>query len=179
MASNTPPLSCVPICKALLLWVGLSLGAAAQAQLRMPPSGAFGPGITASVGDSDYGTAFKLQYGQPLSSYLGWELQAAALGSEHYRRLGFEYTDSAWAVGGGALAGFGLSNSVSLYGKLGAHYLRVQSPGGLRVDGRSFELGVGGGLHWQLTPGTALRLELENIHGYGGDLLTVGLHFRL
>ncbi len=183
MVTNTLPRTFPRIstsaCQAMLLMVSLSLGAAAQAQLRAPSASTFGPSLTAAVGDSDYGTAVKLQYGQPISPHVGWELQAATLGSERYRRFGFDYSDSAWTVGGSALAGFGLSNTVSLYGKLGAHYLRVQSPGGLRVDGSSFELGVGGGLNWQFTPGTSLRFELENIGGYGGDLVTVGLQFRL
>jgi opacity protein-like surface antigen len=108
------------------------------------------------------------------------EGQLAYLGSERFTLSGAGHRRSAWALGGSALGGVALGESFAAYGKLGAHWVRAQTSGPLS-SGRSndLEVGVGAGLHWQMSPASALRLELENIGGHGGDLLSLGLHLRL
>lgn len=170
------PVSGARLATALL--AGLLAAGAAQAQLRAPAAGTLGPGLSLAIGDADYGTALKLQYGRPVTAHLGWEVQLAAMGDDRYRRGGFEFHDSAWTLGASAILGTGLGPGLALYGKLGLHLVDVSSPGGRRRDGSEIEAGLGGGLHWQFAPTTALRLEYETLGGEGGDVLTVGLHFR-
>lgn len=170
---------------AVALLAGLLLVTSrAEAQLRAPAPAVWGPAVTGAVLHGDYGTGAKLQLGLPLPGVLGGhvgvETQLAYLGSERFTLAGSGHRRSAWALGGSALGGVALGESFAAYGKLGAHWVRSQTSGPLSSGhGNDLELGVGAGLHWQVSPATALRLELENIGGHGGDLLSLGLHLRL
>lgn len=138
-----------------------------------------------AVGSSDYGTALKAQLGQgfKFSSLPGtwrWEAQLTRFGSDTYQQFGNSYERNAWAAGVSALPLFPLTTSLSAYGKLGVHHLSAEASGpGLSSRRSDLKLGYGAGLRWQALPKLGLRLELENIGGSGGDLVTVGAEIPL
>ncbi|MEO8298852.1 MAG: outer membrane beta-barrel protein [Burkholderiales bacterium] len=141
--------------------------------------------LGASAGSSDYGTAFKAQLsdGMRLPFLNGpwrWEGQAARFGSENYVQFSNTYQRSAWALGASVMPQLPLMRSLSAYGKLGAHYLHTEASGpGLSASKSNLKLGYGAGLLWQVAPNIGLKLELENIGGSSGDLVTLGLEVPL
>jgi hypothetical protein len=75
---------------------------------------------------------------------------------------------------------FGLTTTLTAYGKLGLHHLHSEASGpGLDTASNKLRIGFGAGLRWQALPRLGLRVEAENIGGSGGDLLTVGAEVPL
>lgn len=136
--------------------------------------------LGAAVGDTDLGTAIRVFGGGQLTNIFGIEGQVASYGSESYRNGAYTYEDSAWAAGAYGTATMAVAPTVSVFGKVGAHYFRFKhtGPGGSRQDS-SVELGLGVGVKWQFVPAAALRLDFENIGGSGGDIISAGLQFPL
>jgi hypothetical protein len=144
--------------------------------------------VAAAAGSSDYGTGLKVQISNRFKpSFLNstrsawrWEAQAVSFGRETYSQFGNSYQRSAWALGGSVVPMLTVGYGLTAYGKLGAHYLRAEASGpGLSADKSNFKLGYGAGLLWQALPMLGVKLELENIGGSGGDLVTVGLEVPL
>jgi hypothetical protein len=149
--------------------------------LLSPASHAEGLRLGAAAGSADYGTALKLQLNgagpalrwAPLP--WRWEAQLTSFGRERYSQFGNSYQRSAWALGAAVLPQFGITSTVTAYGKLGLHHLHSEASGpGLDTASNKLRLGFGVGLRWQALPRLGLRVEAENIGGSGGDLLTIG-----
>lgn len=163
-------------CAALVAATLLTVAGGAHAQ----SSGSWVQYVGGAFGSTDYGTGLRLYAGAPVSGVLGWEAQVTSFGSEKYLQINQTFNRSAVAFGASAVARLPVTPSLSAFGKLGAHHLRsrVSGPGQSTNDG-SLELGVGAGLLWQFIPAAAARLELENIGGSGGNVISAGLEFRL
>ncbi len=144
--------------------------ACAQAQLASPYVGA-------AVGDTDLGTGVRAFGGASITSVFGWEAQLTSFGS--HLLANSSCRESAWALGGGGTARASLSPVISVYGKVGAHYLKSRFSGCANANGNDVELGVGAGLLWQFSPKAALRVEFESIGGAGGDFISLGIQFPL
>lgn len=163
---------CAPVVAAAL-W---GMAGAAQAQ----SSGSWVQYVGGAFGSTDYGTGLRLYAGAPVSGVLGWEAQVTSYGSEKYVQINQTFNRSAVAFGASAVARLPVTSTLTAFGKLGGHYLRssVSGPGQSTTDS-GLELGVGAGLIWQFIPTAAARLEMENIGGSGGNIVSAGLEFKL
>lgn len=153
---------------------GMAGGAHAQS------SGSWVQYVGGAFGSTDYGTGLRLYAGAPVSGVLGWEAAVTSYGSEKYVQLNQTFNRSAIAFGASAVARLPVTPSLTAFGKLGAHYLqsKVSGPGQSTKDS-GIELGVGAGMVWQFIPTAAARLEMENIGGSGGNIVSAGLEFKL
>jgi OOP family OmpA-OmpF porin len=150
----------------------------AQAGRGAPAADTWGTFIGASLGDSDYDTGFKLFAGQQFHRNFAWEVQYTDFGDRSERRFGTTVDASAWALGGSLVGLLPVSPEFSLFGKLGAHYVKVKySAPGISSSDSDVDLGVGAGLSYRITPQLALRAEIEDI-GDPGDMISVGIQFR-
>ena len=154
----------------------LALAAGAQAQ----SSGSWVQYVGGAFGSTDYGTGLRLYGGGPVAGVLGWEAQVTSFGSEKYVQINQTFNRSAVAFGASAVARLPVLPTLTAFGKLGGHYLqsKVSGPGQSTKDS-GLELGVGAGLVWQFIPTAAARLEMENIGGSGGNVISAGLEFKL
>ncbi|MDH5540452.1 MAG: porin family protein [Rhizobacter sp.] len=158
----------------------VALSATVHAQQQQPSSGSWVSYVGGAFGSTDYGTGLRLYAGAPVSGILGWEAQVTSYGSEKYVQLNQTYNRSAVAFGASAVARMPVTSTLQAFGKLGVHYLssKVSGPGQNTKD-NSAELGIGAGMLWQFIPAAAARLEMENIGGSGGNIVSAGLEFKL
>ena len=163
------------VLRAAAVVIALAAAAGAQAQVSFSR-----PYLGGSVGDTDLGTGIRLFGGGSLTNIFGIEGQIASYGSNKYQNGAYTYKDSAWTAGAYGTASFPVATSLSVFGKLGAHYFKMKQtgPGRSYSDG-SVELGIGAGVKWQFVPQAALRADFENIGGSGGDMISIGLQFSL
>lgn len=176
-----------PTCLRAALGLAFALATGlATPQAAAQQRAAGGTLATIGAGSSDYGTAIVGQLSGPLS--LGflppvlnrWEAQLASWGSENYAQFGNIYKRSAWSLGASVTPQWAITPSLAAFGKVGLHYLNSEAKGpGLAETKRGAELGLGVGLRWQAQPNMALKLELQNVGGGRGDLITLGLQFAL
>ncbi len=172
-----------------LVSAGLTvLTSAAFAQQRAPQpqsqpqrvgavADSWGGYVGASIGDTDFDTGFKLFVGQQFQPNLAWEAQFVHFGERDNGRFSSS-RESAWSVGGSLVGLLPLNADFSLFGKLGAHYVRtrVERPGYLASDS-SIDIGLGIGGRYRINSQLSARLEFEDI-GDGGDMVSVGLQYR-
>ena len=153
---------------------------AAAGSVQAQSAGSWVQYVGGAFGNTDYGTGLRLYGGGPVSGVLGWEAQVTSFGSEKYVQINQTFNRSAVAFGASAVARLPVLPTLTAFGKLGGHYLqsKVTGPGQSTTDS-GFELGVGAGLVWQFIPTAAARLEMENIGGSGGNVISAGLEFRL
>jgi OOP family OmpA-OmpF porin len=151
-------------------------GAGAQ-QRTTPAADNWGTYAGASIGDTDFDLGLKVFVGQQFHPYLAWEAQFIHFGEEDFRIGGLNVKRSASALGGSIVGLLPVSPNVDLFGKLGAHYVRVRSRGGASGSDSDFDLGIGAGVRFRINPQVSLRLEVEDI-GDGGDVISVGVQWR-
>lgn len=134
-----------------------------------------------SLGRSEYFTAAKAYAGIPVLPYTRAELQILSFGTRAVHYQGEAYSRTAWAMGASALAQGHLHAGWSLFGKLGVHYLRSEGndPAQGSAVRHGFRFGVGTGGLWRFHPDMSLRLELENIGGAWGNVLSAGVQLSL
>lgn len=158
---------------------------AAAALLGLTTLGAVAQGLDTrriglGLGSSDYGTAIKGQWSEPLQPPFGrgdwrWEAQAVHFGSSGYQQFGNDYRHSAWSLGASAVAQLPLERGLVGHGKLGLHYLHSQATGpGLDARRNGLKVGVGMGAMWRATPSLGIKLEYEVIGGSHGDVVSIG-----
>ena len=136
--------------------------------------------VGGSLGDTDYGTGLKGFAGMQVAPRIAVEGQLMSFGSETYSNFGNANKRSAWALGASGIGQLPLSAGFGVFGKLGLHYLRSEASGpGTSVSENGLKLGLGVGAAWHFNPKIGLRAEFENVGGSGGDVLSLGLQFKL
>jgi OOP family OmpA-OmpF porin len=154
------------------------LPAAAQQRPAPPSAESWGTYAGGSIGDSDYDVGFKIFVGQQFHPNLAFEGQLTRFGERDERRFGAFAQASAWAVGGSLVGLFPLNQDVSVFGKLGMHYVKTKVKGpGFSVSDSDVDLGIGAGARYRINQQLSLRAELEDI-GDGGDMISVGVQLR-
>ncbi len=150
---------------------------APQQQRMGAAADSWGGYLGASVGDTDFDTGFKFFLGQQFHPNLAWEAQFVHFGERENWRYS-NSRDSAWSLGGSLVGLLPLNTDFSLFGKLGAHYVktRVERPGYSASDS-DIDIGVGIGGRYRINQQLSVRLEFEDI-GDAGDMLSVGLQYR-
>jgi hypothetical protein len=155
-------------CLLLAALMGASLGAQAQDRVN-------GPYVGGALGSTDgYGTALRVFGGAGITNIVGWEASVTSFGTGH------EYvgqTRSANELGVSVLAHWPLANTVSVFGKLGLHFVDYSDNRYGRSDS-GIEPGLSLGLQWRFTHNASARVEMEHIGGAGGDSLFVGALFH-
>lgn len=166
--------------KALRTRVAVAVLLAMASGVQAQSAGSWVQYVGGAFGSTDYGTGLRLYGGGPVTGVLGWEAQVTSFGSEKYVQINQTFNRSAVAFGASAVARLPVTSTLTAFGKLGAHYLesKVSGPGQSTKDS-GLELGVGAGLLWQFMPAAGARLEMENIGGSGGSVVSAGLEFRL
>src|SRR5262245_32448882 len=152
-------------CNALLLCcLGVLSGAAAAQASR--PGFDWGNYIGAAAGVPEFGDlGLKVFGGQQLHPYFGWEAALTRLVREVETRLFGDVRSDFWGLSGAAVGILPFSKEFSGFGKLGAMAGRkkVSGPGGDNSDSE-FNLLIGIGARFALTPRAAIRAEYEDFH---------------
>lgn len=157
----------------------LSLAAAPAGAQVQPVQGvdAWGGYVGASIGDTDFDTGLKLFVGQQFHSNLAWEAQFVHFGERDVRIGPFNAEQSAWSLGGSVVGLLPVGQQFTLFGKVGLHYVKSRTRGGVSNSDSDVDFGVGVGARFRLSQQWSLRLEFEDI-GDAGDIVSFGVQYR-
>jgi hypothetical protein len=160
---------------ALCCLTGLSGAAAAQTSR---PGLDWGNYIGASAGVPEFGDlGLKVFGGQQLHPYFGWEAALTRFVREVETTPFGDVRSDFWGLSGAAVGILPFSPEFSGFAKLGgmAGRKKVNGPGGEDTDSE-FNLLLGIGARFALTPRAAIRAEYEDFHQ--GNLFSVGVTYK-